>query len=100
MTPSLNILDVKVAQYNGLSTAWKIEETFGSLKGKLCFGVSETCRPALWPKVRPVRGVWRALSPEVKRPVCEADHSTFSSEVKSAWTVIHLPLIMSLRKCG
>jgi hypothetical protein len=30
MTASLNILDVKVAQYNDLSTVWKTEETFCS----------------------------------------------------------------------
>lgn len=100
MTTIHNILDVKVAQYNDLSTAWKTEETFGSRKGKRYLGVSKTCRPDLWPTVRPVREVWRVLSPEVKRPECEADYSTFSSQVKNAWTILHLPFIISFRTCG
>ena len=99
MTPSLNILYFKVAQYIDLSTAWKTEVTFGSRKGKTYFGVPKTCRPTLWSTVRPVRGVWRALSPEVKRPGCEADHSTFSSQVKNGWIIPHLPLIISFRTC-
>ena len=58
MTPSLNILDVKLVQYDDLNMVWKTVETFGSLKGKRCFGVSKTFRPPLWPTVRPVKLVW------------------------------------------
>ena len=98
MTPSLNILDVKVAQYNDLSTAWKTEETFGSRKGKRYFGVSKTCRLALWSTMRPVRGVWRAFYPDVKRPECEADHSTLIPRLTMRGLyLISLSLVSSVR---
>jgi len=50
------------------------------------FLFSTASRPTLGHTRPPIQWVPGALSPEVKRPECEADHSPSSSfEVKNAW---------------
>jgi hypothetical protein len=45
-----------------------------------------------------IQWLWGVLSPEVKRPVFEADHSLSSSaEIKNAWSIPLLPHTPSWR---
>jgi hypothetical protein len=61
-------------------------------KGLGIFLFTTMSRPAVGPTQPPVRWVPQALSPGVKRPGREADHSLPSSpEVKNAWSYIHYP---------
>jgi len=56
--------------------------------------VTTASRPALGPTLPPIHWVPGALSPAVKRPGREADHSPPSSaEVKDAWSYIPIPPI-------
>jgi hypothetical protein len=68
------------------------------LQGQEIFLYSTASRPALGPTQPPVQWVPEALSPGVKRPGCEADHSPPSSaEVKNGVTIIPLPQTSSWR---
>jgi hypothetical protein len=61
------------------------------LGGKI-FLLSTSSRPVLEPTQLPIQGVPGALSPAVKRPGREADHSPPSSaEVKNAWMYTSIP---------
>jgi hypothetical protein len=52
------------------------------------------------PTQLPIQWVPRALSLEVKRPGCEADHSPLSSaEVKNAWSYNPLPQYAFMAWC-
>jgi hypothetical protein len=56
------------------------------------FLLTTTSRPTLGPTQPPIQWVTAALSVEVKRPVCEADHSPPSSaKVKNAWSYTSTP---------
>jgi hypothetical protein len=68
-------------------------ESGGSIPGGVGIFLFVTgSRPALGPTQPPIRWVPGALSPEVKRPGREADHSPPSSvEVKNAWRYTSTP---------
>jgi hypothetical protein len=56
------------------------------------FHSSMSSRPALGSTQLPIQWVPGALSPEVKRPGCEADHSPpTSAEVKKTWVYTSIP---------
>jgi hypothetical protein len=64
-------------------------------QGSLSSTCSTSPRPALWPTKPRIQWVPWALSPRVKRPGCEADHSPpLSAEVKKIWiyTYINSPI--------
>jgi hypothetical protein len=65
-----------------------------SLGSLVIFLSSTVSRPALGPTQPPIRWIPHALSPGVKRPGREADHSRPSStDVKNAWRYISTPPI-------
>jgi hypothetical protein len=71
----------------GVATGYGLDGVLGfdSRRGLGIFLFSTASRPALGPTQPPIRWVLRALSPGVKQPGCEADHSPPSSaEVKNA----------------
>jgi hypothetical protein len=56
------------------------------------FLFSTSCRPALGPTQPPIQWVTGTLSPEVKRPGREANHSPpTSAEVKNMWIYTFTP---------
>jgi hypothetical protein len=58
------------------------------------FLLSTSSRPALGPTQPPIQGVPGSLSPEVKRPGHEADHSPpTSAEVEKTWICTFTPTI-------
>jgi len=58
-----------------------------SRQGLGIFLFATASRPALGPTRPPVHGVPEALSPGIKQPGREADHSRSSSaEIKNAWS--------------
>jgi len=56
------------------------------------FVLASVSRPALETTQLPIQRVPGVVSPAIKRPECEADHSPQSSfEVKNVWSYIPLP---------
>jgi hypothetical protein len=61
---------------------------------------SMSSRPALGPTHHPIQCVSGTLSPGVKRPGCEADHSPpTNAEVKKIWIYTSTPPYASMAWC-
>jgi hypothetical protein len=82
-------VDSGIVLYYGLHDLW-----FKSRQEMRIFLFTTASRPALGPTKPLIQWVTRALSPGVKRPWREADHSPPSSaEVKNAWSYTSTPPI-------
>jgi hypothetical protein len=69
----------------------------GGVKNFLFF---KSCRPALGSTQPPIQLVTAALSPEIKRPGREADHSlSTSAEVKKMWIYKSTPPYAFMAQC-
>jgi hypothetical protein len=80
---------VRIATRYRLAIGWS---GFDFRRGLGIFLLDPVSRPALAPTQHPIQWVSGALSLEVKRPGCEADHSTPSSaEVKEYWSYTATP---------
>jgi hypothetical protein len=74
----------------GIATGYGIDKRGRS--SSPCRVFSTSSRPALGPTQRPIQWVTGALSPEVKRPGREADHSPPSNaEFKKTWVYTSTP---------
>jgi len=78
-----------------IPTGWTIGVLgFNSRRGLGIFIFTTVVRTALGPTQPPIQWVPRALSPAVKRPGREVDHSTLSSgEVKNALSYTSTPSV-------
>jgi hypothetical protein len=97
---------------HGLGHAWSVSPTWrlccslcsiysAGLYVKVFFGIrlvgvqeysSVSSRPALGPNQPPIQWITGDLSPRVKRPGREADHSpTTSTEIKETWVYTSIP---------
>jgi hypothetical protein len=75
---------------NLLATAWTIGVLgFDSRRGLGIFLLSTPSRPALGPTNPPIQWVLGALSPGIKRPGHEADHSSPSSAEVKEWLALY-----------
>jgi hypothetical protein len=81
--------------YSSVSTVTRLRAVrsgFDSRQGQRTDVFASAFIPALGPIQPPIQWVLDALSPEVKRPGREADHSPPSSaEVKNAWSYTSTP---------
>jgi hypothetical protein len=77
----------------GKATGYELEgRSFDSRQGQVILLCSTAYRPVLGPTQPPVQWVLGAVSPGVKRPLREADHSPRSSaEVKNGGVIPPLP---------
>jgi hypothetical protein len=78
---------VGIATGYGLDS-WGVGVPFPVVKN---FLFSTSSRPALGPTQPPIQRVPGSLSPGVKRPECEVDHSPTSAEAKKMWIYTSTP---------
>jgi hypothetical protein len=77
----------------GIATGYGLDDRGVGVRVPVGSGIfSTSSRPALGPTQPPIQWVAGALSPGVKRPRCEADHSPpTSAEVKKMWLYTSTP---------
>jgi hypothetical protein len=79
-----------------LATGWSTKMSEFESRGRKYFHVSMSSRPALGPTQPPMQWVPGALSPGVKRPRREADHSPpTSTNAKKTWVYTSTPHMSS-----
>jgi hypothetical protein len=75
----------KLSQYSDYAVCWTGGVRFQGRPRN--FSLRHRFRPTLGPTQSPIQWVPGALSPEVKRPGREADHSPLSSaDIKNSWS--------------
>jgi hypothetical protein len=90
----MKVVDVEIAQYS--NRLWAAQLGFHSQQKQEIFLYCTASRPALGLTHSPIQCVPGALSPGVKQPRREADHSPPSSaEVKNGGAIPPLPHVFS-----